>query len=497
MDLAGATLVAISAVAAFAFVIARSRVAPVARKLAGVITAGVTAMLDSSLDDDAKERAVRVAGLRLLAGSWQVAWRLALALAAVAAPILLADVAGAVPRDDSFGVLMRVDFIVAISLLAIVAAWIVSRRHKAEADRTVDSSAYGAGEKLIHALAFSGPGMLRVMARLDDCLFARTIADTPDAPPIFITSLARGGTTALLNALHGLPGIATHRYCDMPFISAPMLWSKLAGNRSSVKERERAHGDGMTIGLQSPEAFDEIFWRLHWPEKYSDRRIDLWRADDARTAAQAFFVRHFSKIARLRHPRAASAQGSGPTAGTRYLSKNNANIARLDLLPAMFPGCAIVIALRAPAAHAASLLRQHVNFTKLHAEDEFALRYVRDIGHLEFGALQRPIGFDDDLLAAYRPEDPDYWLAYWIACFEEVGRHAERVLIVTQNDLRASPQRTMLALMDRLQLTEGREHDFGPHFRRAPDPQPEDLFTPELLRRAQAIYSRLAERAVR
>jgi hypothetical protein len=491
MEFAGATLVASAGVAAFAFVLARSRVAAVAHDLVGAVTTGVTSMLDSSLDDDAKERAVRTAGLRLLGGAWQVTWRLALSLASVVAPILLADVTGLVPRNDSFGVLMRVDFIVIISVVAILIAWLVSRRKKNGADKIVVSSAYGAGEKLIHSIAFSGPGMLRLLARIDDRLFARAIADAPDAPPIFITSLARGGTTALLNAMHDLPGIATHRYCDMPFISAPMLWSKLAGSRRSVEERERAHGDGMKIGLQSPEAFDEIFWRLHWPEKYSDRRIDLWCAQDARKPAQDFFTRHFRKIAKLRRPDAAA------DAPVRYLSKNNANIARLDLLPEIFPGCAIIIALREPAAHAASLLRQHENFSKLHAEDEFVLRYMRDIGHLEFGALQRPIGFDDDLLAGYRPEDPDHWLAYWIACFEEVDRHVERVLIVTQADLRASPQDTMQALMARLGLPEGPEHGFEAHFRRSPDPQPDGLFDPALLRRAREIYDRLAGRAVR
>lgn len=492
VELIGPTLVASVAVIAFAFVVVRSRVASVATDLVETTTSGVTAMLDSSLDEDAKEREVRRAGLRLLAGAWRVGWRFALALASVVALILLADLAGLAPRDDSFRVLMRIDFIVIVSVLALLVAWVLGRRKKAEAERIVDSSAYSAGERLVHSLAFAGPGSMRFMARLDDGLFTRAIAEVPDARPVFITSLARGGTTALLNALHGLPEIATHRYCDMPFIGAPILWSKLAGRRRVV-ERERAHGDGMKIGLQSPEAFDEIFWRLYWPEKYDNRHIDLWHAEDSKTPAQAFFTGHFRKIAKLRRPRSAPGAGSR----VRYLSKNNANIARLDLLPTMFPECDIVVALREPAAHAASLHRQHENFRKLHAEDEFVLRYMRDIGHLEFGALHRPIGFDTELLAAYRPEDPNYWLAYWVAGFLEVGRHINRVLIVTQNDLRESPQDTMHALMRRLRLTEGWEHNFEAYFRRSYDPQPKDLFDPGLLRRAQEIYDRLAEYALR
>ena len=490
MEFALAAGVATAGVAAFAAVLTWLRLVPVARALMDAVTSGVTAMLDSALDDEAKERALRVSGLSLLVGSWQVAWRISLALASVALPVLLADFAGLVPRADSLGVLMRVDFIVIISIVAILVSWVFRRGSRAKTDRIVDSSAYGAGDKIIHALAFSGPRALRALSKLDDRIFARAIAEVPETPPVFITSLARGGTTALLNAMHELPQMATHRYCDMPFVSAPVLWSKLAGDRRSVTQRERAHGDGMKIGLQSPEAFDEIFWRLYWPEKYSDRQIDLWQAADHKPGAQAFFLRHFRKIAHLRRP-------EDTRSGIRYLSKNNANIARLDLLPGLFPGCAVIIALREPAAHAASLHRQHLNFSNLHAEDNFVRRYMHDIGHLEFGALHRPIAFDPEGLAAYEPDNHDYWLAYWIAAFEYIGRHAEHSLLVTQTDLRASPTATMHALIDRLGLTEGRELGFEAYFRRSADPQPNELFDPDLLRRAREIYDRLAEYAIR
>ena len=488
-----ALLVAIVAVAAFAAVLKWSRVVSVAGNMTRTAASGVTAMLDSDLDDDAKERAVRQSSLKLLAQSLQVAWRIVLALAAVALPILFADAMGLAPWQQSVGVLLRVDFILLLSGIAVLFAWALGHRRKASGGRITDSSAYGAGDRLLHSLAFSGPSMLRSMAHLDDCLFARTIAEVPETPPVFITSLARGGTTALLNAMHQLPQVATHRYCDMPFISAPILWSKLAGSRRTVTERERAHGDGIKIGLQSPEAFDEIFWLLNWPEKYREQQIDLWHVEDTKKTAQEFFVRHFRKITKLRHPTSAPSDNSR----VRYLSKNNTNIARLDLLPTMFPECDIIIALREPGAHAASLHRQHANFTKLHTEDEFVRRYMRDIGHLEFGALHRPIAFDAELLSTYHPEDPNYWLAYWVAAFEEASRHVERVFIVTQDDLRKSSQHVMHALMERLRLNERRVYDFEKHFLKSPDLQPEGLFNTGLLRRAGDVYNGLADYAVR
>lgn len=481
-----ALIVALLSVAGFGLALWALRVIPYARRLSGVAVEGVSAMLDSALEDDAKERAVRRAGLRLIGGAFGVTWRFGVALAATALPIFLADRLGLVPEAQSLGLLMRVDFLIGVSVLALAVLWLL-RRGKQRPEGAAGQS-YGSADRLSHAIAFSGPGMLRAAARLDDWLHRKHIAQAPAPRPIFVTSLARGGTTALLNALEPLPGVATHRYRDMPFIAAPLLWARISGRSRSVATRERAHGDGMAISLDSPEAFDEIFWRLNWPGHYQPDLIDLWKPSDQTPEAQGFFSRHFRKIALLRRP---------GVPGARYLSKNNANLARLDLLPEMFPGCDIVVPLRRPAAHAASLLRQHRNFAKIHAEDGFVLRYMRDIGHLEFGALQRPIGFDMEALSGRDPETADYWLAYWIAAFEHVLAHTEGLHLITQDDMRLAPQATVTALAKRLGLELPKGTDFAHHFRPGEDPQPIDMFDPMLLTRAQALYDRLAALSVR
>jgi hypothetical protein len=486
-----AVAVAVASVVCFAAVLILTAFQRVLAMIPGTAVAGVTTMLDADLDDDAKERAVRQAGIRLLALAWQITWRIALAIGAAAIPILAADTLGLVASEAGIAIMVRLDFIVVVSIVAIVFVRAISLRVRAEspqAARITDSSAYGAGDRLIHAVAFASPRLQRRLARLDDSLFARQIADVADNPPIFITSLARGGTTALLNAMHDLPLIGTHRYCDMPFISAPMLWSRLAGRRSRVAERERAHGDGLKIGLQSPEAFDEILWMLCWPEKYRDKKILLWQKGDLKTPAQAFFRTHFRKIAKLRHPSEAAA--------VRYLSKNNANVARLDLLPTLFPGCQLVIVLREPSAHAASLHRQHQNFSRLHASDAFSMRYMRDIGHFEFGALHRPIAFDPELIAPFDPSQPDYWLAYWIAAFEQVRQHLAKVLVVSQERLRLAPQETMRALLERLNMVAPPARNFRSDFLGEPDVPLAELFSPDLLHRARQTYDDLGAFAV-
>jgi hypothetical protein len=65
-----ALLVAIASVACFAFVLVHSGIITVACEISSASAAGVTAMLDAGLDDEAKERAVQQAGLQLLKLSW-------------------------------------------------------------------------------------------------------------------------------------------------------------------------------------------------------------------------------------------------------------------------------------------------------------------------------------------------------------------------------------------------------------------------------------------
>ncbi|MGV6849440.1 MAG: sulfotransferase [Marinibacterium sp.] len=490
-------LVSLLAVLAFALALWKLKVVELARSMPQQVSAGTAAMFDKSLDDEAKEKAVQQAGLKLIGIGGRVFVVFALAILAAAIPIVGADFAGLADMDAVFSMMLRLDFIVGVTVAATVVALIVSRLTKgagkapggaAKPGQTVEVAAYGAGDQMIHSLAFASPGVQRGLARLDDRLNAARLAKVDTAPPVFITSLARGGTTAVLNALHDLPDFATHHYRDMPFVGAPLLWSRLSGNRRSVEKRQRAHGDGMEIDLDSAEAFDEVFWMLHWPEKYTGRRIVPWSERDEKPEATAFLRRQFAKIALLRRPDTA---GGGSVS---YLSKNNANIARLRILPKMFPGARVVIPLRGPAAHAASLHRQHMNFLTQHAKDAFGMAYMRDIGHFEFGKLHKPIGFDGFDAGGLTPEDPDYWLIYWIAAFRDVARVGGDALFLTQDALRSAPDASMHALLDK--LGRSADTDFSGFFRPTPDPQPRELYRADLLAEAEGLYADLAQRCV-
>lgn len=278
-------------------------------------------------------------------------------------------------------------------------------------------TSYSRLDRIIHNLAFDRISLQDMMAEIENNLFSKQWAQAGAECPIFITSLPRAGTTILLEVLHRLPNLTTHTYRDMPFVLTPILWAKFSiFFHHQSQFHERAHGDGLKVNEDSPEAFEEILWRKFYSHKYTENFINLWKPTDTNDEFTKYFREHMKKIVALRQP---SSQAAG-----RYLSKNNGNIARLGVLRNMFPDANIIIPLRNPIEHAISLWRQHKNFSRQHAEDYFICKYMGDIGHYEFGALHRPIQFEtlSELIKELKPESLDYWLAYWIAAFEHMAK---------------------------------------------------------------------------
>jgi hypothetical protein len=305
----------------------------------------------------------------------------------------------------------------------------------------VDSSAYGKIDRLLHRMAFGGIELQKAVADIEDRMYRAALEKITPLPPIFVTSVPRAGTTLLLDAIATLPTCAVHTYRSMPFVLCPLLWRDISHSfRKPNVDQARAHGDGMSVGFDSPEAFEEVLWRAFWPGKYKRDRIELWGADDRDPEFEDFFRRHMRKLV-FANPR-------GGGAG-RYVSKNNANIARIPLLRRLFPGCRILIPFRDPFDQAASLLNQHRRFTGLHAQDAFAKYYMESIGHLEFGSAFTPIAFAD------RPDagnaaDLAFWVDYWTAAFAHLLAQTQdadpNVHLVDFDRLCAQPESSLAAV---------------------------------------------------
>ena len=200
---------------------------------------------------------------------------------------------------------------------------------------------------------------------------------------VFVAGLARSGTTILLNAIHESDEFASLSYADMPFILAPNLWSKISFAKQDARLVERAHGDGIKVSTESPEAFEEVFWKT-----FNDEENES--AKKFKTYVQLISYKYQKE---------------------RYLSKNNQNIRRLGLLPQIFPNSIILIPFRDPVQHAYSLLTQHKKFIEDSRKDKFISNYMKWIGHTEFGPNYLPVVnknlmYTNDL-------DINHWIEQW------------------------------------------------------------------------------------
>ena len=250
----------------------------------------------------------------------------------------------------------------------------------------------------------------------------------------------------------------------------------------------------MFINYDSVEAFEEVLWLCFWPDHFEEGRIRPWtfNNDEEDQEFAAFLRHHMRKIIALAHVR------TGTTIPQRYVSKNNANIARLGWLDKAFSDVTIVIPYREPFAHIASLARQHANFLAAHQKSPFALRYMESIGHLEFGQAMRPIDFGDWLNRAksLSPHTLDFWAAYWIAAFDAVLRTAgQRAVFFSYDRLCAAPKAGLMALETKTGLQQGSLTRSAARFHASKTAEPLDICSHHL-ERIRDILTKLDARAL-
>ncbi len=241
-------------------------------------------------------------------------------------------------------------------------------------------------ERKLHQLALSSQFMREVTFDFESTYLA-SIGETKNH--IFIAGLARAGTTILLNALHKSNIFASLSYADMPFVLAPNLWSKISFDKRDLEFKERAHGDGIKVSKESPEAFEEVFWKTfsNNEEEEIEEKFRLYVGN---------IVHKYKK--------------------NRYLSKNNQNIRRLELISSIFTHSKILVPFRDPIQHSYSLLTQHKKFIEDSISDNFISKYMKWIGHTEFGPNYIPINnknisYDNDL-------EINHWIEQWYLTYK-------------------------------------------------------------------------------
>ena len=218
---------------------------------------------------------------------------------------------------------------------------------------------------------------------------------------IFICGLPRSGTSILLNTIYSSKAYASCTYRNMPFILSPNIWSFFSKFLSKSNYSERAHKDGIKINTDSPEAFEEVFWRIIMRNNYIQKN-SLIEHNLSREIIEEFKI--FKELVCQSKKK------------NNYLSKNNNNILRIGDISRNFKDSKCIIMFRDPLNQSTSLRKQYFNFKKLHKEDIFFINYMSFLGHFEFGMNYKKYNFEKKKKT--NTEDLDYWLEKWLQVYD-------------------------------------------------------------------------------
>lgn len=338
---------------------------------------------------------------------------------------------------------------------------------------------YDPATKLLHRLALGSDFVAAAAFDLERALHGRGLTGSSEGNHVFVSGLARAGTTVLLRVLHRTGAFCSLTYRDMPFVLAPNSWARLTAlSRRDPAAGERAHGDGITVDADSPEALDEVFWRVFSGPSYIGRgNLEPMEADDAILEDFRLYVALILKRYQT----------------DRYLSKNNNNLLRLPSLRRAFPRAVLLVPFRDPLQQARSLQTQHRRFVKRQREHPFTRDYMTWLAHHEFGLDHRPfagIGADAD------PDAPDldHWLRQWVAVYGHVWRQAQAGLVdpvfFSYELMCAEPARVGDTLEKLLRLSRG-SVVFEPRKSRADLPAGDE--DGRLLQQARCLYKAMWE----
>jgi hypothetical protein len=289
---------------------------------------------------------------------------------------------------------------------------------------------------------------------LEARLLQARLQQTPIDRPIYVTGLARSGTTITLTLLSQHRDVATHRYRDMilPDLPFTMNWLMNHLPLPSDKPKERIHKDGLFVTRESPEAVEEALWNRFFAALHEENSSAVLDATACNHAFEAYYKATIGKLL-LAHQR------------SRYLSKANYNLTRLAYLIRLFPNARFIVMVRQPVAHFISWVKQHDLFLQTQAHDSHWFEAIRMVGHSEFGRDHRFVNAGDTALVGRIRADWDagnrarafglYWASMYAHVLDLIARDPlvrDAVLVVHHEDLCSKPQETMDRMLAHVQL---------------------------------------------
>jgi hypothetical protein len=299
--------------------------------------------------------------------------------------------------------------------------------------------------------------VMRTAAGWESRLLRDRLDRQPITAPIWITGLARSGSTMLLELLASHPELASHRYRDFPPLLTPYLWNRLLEFMPLKTEAptERAHHDGIMVTSDSPEAFEEPAWMAFFPDLHRAAQPALLDARIDEPAFEAFLRDHMRKLLLVRER-------------PRYLAKANYDSTRHGYLLKLFPDARFIVPIREPLWHVASLMKQHRLFCEAQTRYPAARRHLARAGHFEFGLDRQPIhcgnaDATEEIRTLWQAGcEAEGWALQWAELYGLMAKEIETddalsnaILVVRYEDLVAMPQETLARIFAHAALKPG------------------------------------------
>ena len=273
--------------------------------------------------------------------------------------------------------------------------------------------------------------------------------------PIYITGLARAGTTIILEMLNKYPDLAAHQYKHFLIPYLPYLIEQIfKKNIIFTKSFERLHKDGIIVTYKSPEVIEEIFWQKFFDDIHNENNSNVISGSVSNPKFESFYRNHIRKLLLSQDC-------------SRYLAKNNYNVTRLEYLLRLFPNSKFLLIIRNPVDHIASLIKQTKLFIKLEQEIPLLKDWLRIIGHHEFGNHQVCINVGNtELIRKIRKlwrNKKTYvkgWAYYWSSIYDFIANHLDTnknlkkaTLIVRYDDLCETPAKIIDQILEHTELS--------------------------------------------
>lgn len=325
-------------------------------------------------------------------------------------------------------------------------------------------SAYGAMAQLFHHLILDHYHIGQALLNRQIKGVKHPVEDGA-VSAVLVTGLARAGTTALVRTLSERGPFRSLDYSNMPVLLAPRLWAKFY--RASRKEQqERAHGDGIKVGLASVEALEEYFFKVVTGDRFLKK--DRLVRHELSTEENEQYRKYFKSLCKP---------------GEVYLAKNNNAVLRLPSLLAQNPDMKVFVLVREPLEHAYSLYKQHLKFSEEQSEDPFVLTYMNWLGHHEFGQGQLP--FDLGVVGAGRDREKlDFWLERWVEYYS-YAQGLGGVEFIRYEEFLARPSQVVERIAKATGININAEDI--PVFEKTPEAP--SGFSPDLILMAQNVYA--------